>query len=140
MECSCPDRVVSCKHFAAVIYVVSKEIDANPFLVLKLHGLDLAEELKTSEIEISQHVEDEIPMVEEMLINEVFEKEEEPGCSFTDLPDFSQIPSGKDTLISLLTPNPLLFHRDFRSVLQSVYNSISKTKCDPEPEILTAWL
>jgi len=61
--------------------VVSKEIDANPFLVLKLHGLDLAEELKTSEIEISQHVEEEIPMVEEMLINEVFEKEEEPGCS-----------------------------------------------------------
>ena len=43
MDCSCPDWAVPCKHLAAVIYVISREIDANPFLVLKLHGLDLLE-------------------------------------------------------------------------------------------------
>lgn len=36
MECSCPDWAVPCKHLAAVIYMVSREIDNNPFLILKL--------------------------------------------------------------------------------------------------------
>ena len=33
LRCSCPDWAVSCKHIAAVIYLVSREIDGNPFLV-----------------------------------------------------------------------------------------------------------
>lgn len=36
MDCSCPDYAVPCKHLAAVIYMVSREIDNNPFLILKL--------------------------------------------------------------------------------------------------------
>ena len=34
MNCSCPDWAVPCKHIAAVIYMISKEIDNDPFLVL----------------------------------------------------------------------------------------------------------
>ncbi len=34
MECSCPDYAVPCKHIAAVMYVLSKEIDSNPFILL----------------------------------------------------------------------------------------------------------
>ncbi len=51
----CPDRAVPCKHLAAVIYVLSREIDANPFLVLQLHGLDLVEELKDEQTGIKDH-------------------------------------------------------------------------------------
>ena len=31
MKCSCPDWAVPCKHLAAVIYLISNEIDKNPF-------------------------------------------------------------------------------------------------------------
>lgn len=47
MNCSCPDWAVPCKHLAAVIYMMSREIDNNPFLVFALHGVDLMAELKS---------------------------------------------------------------------------------------------
>jgi uncharacterized Zn finger protein len=46
MHCSCPDWAVPCKHLAAVIYLVSREIDGNPFMVFALKGVDLPNELK----------------------------------------------------------------------------------------------
>lgn len=46
MNCSCPDWAVPCKHLAAVVYVMSREIDNNPFLVFQMHGVDLIDELK----------------------------------------------------------------------------------------------
>ncbi len=41
MQCSCPDWAVPCKHLASVIYMISGEIDRNPFLIFQLHGLDI---------------------------------------------------------------------------------------------------
>ena len=52
MHCSCPDWAVPCKHLAAVIYMVGQEIDNNPFLIFKLHGVDILEELKKRNISI----------------------------------------------------------------------------------------
>ncbi len=50
MSCSCPDSAVPCKHIAAVIYKVSELIDANPFLIFELVGIDLNAELKSRNI------------------------------------------------------------------------------------------
>ena len=41
MACSCPDGATPCKHIAAVIYLISREIDADPFQVFALRGIDL---------------------------------------------------------------------------------------------------
>lgn len=46
MLCNCPDWAVPCKHIAAVIYMLSREIDNNPFLVFEMHNLDLLKELR----------------------------------------------------------------------------------------------
>ncbi|KUK57413.1 MAG: SNF2-related protein, partial [Bacteroidetes bacterium 38_7] len=46
MQCSCPDWAVPCKHLAAVIYMISREIDNNPFLVFEMHRVNLIGELK----------------------------------------------------------------------------------------------
>ncbi len=50
MHCSCPDWAVPCKHIAAVIYKLSELIDANPFLIFELVGIDLTAELKKRNI------------------------------------------------------------------------------------------
>jgi uncharacterized Zn finger protein len=39
-ECSCPDWSNPCKHIAAVYYLLGEEFDRDPFLILKLRGLD----------------------------------------------------------------------------------------------------
>ena len=46
MHCSCPDWAVPCKHLAAVIYLLSQQIDADPFLEFSLRGIDLPALLK----------------------------------------------------------------------------------------------
>jgi uncharacterized Zn finger protein len=43
MECDCPDRVVPCKHLAAVCYVLAEQFDDDPFRVLTWRGRDREE-------------------------------------------------------------------------------------------------
>lgn len=40
-DCSCPDSANPCKHIAATLYIVSKEIDHDPRLLFQLAGFDL---------------------------------------------------------------------------------------------------
>lgn len=67
MQCSCPDWAVPCKHLAAVIYMVSREIDNDPFLVFKIHHIDLIEELKKRGIFIAEQKRYEIPTMASLL-------------------------------------------------------------------------
>ena len=123
MDCSCPDWAVPCKHLAAVIYVISREIDANPFQVLQLHGLDLMEELK-NEVGIVSHKEELIPAVEEMLAEEAPDADIRPDFKGR-LPDFSKIPVNGSTLLSLIPSKPMFYHKDFREILQTGYKNLS---------------
>lgn len=51
-SCSCPDSARICKHIAAVFYCMADHIDADPFLIFKLHGLDLQSELKNRGVDL----------------------------------------------------------------------------------------
>ena len=42
-DCSCPDWSNPCKHIAAVYYLLGEEFDRDPFLILKLRGMERAE-------------------------------------------------------------------------------------------------
>jgi len=42
-ECSCPDWSNPCKHIAAVYYLLGEEFDRDPFLILKLRGMNREE-------------------------------------------------------------------------------------------------
>ena len=37
-ECSCPDKAIPCKHIASVILYISKVLDYDPFILLKIRG------------------------------------------------------------------------------------------------------
>lgn len=51
-RCTCSDNPHICKHIAAVFYCLSEHIDADPFLIFKLHGLDLRRELQNRGIDL----------------------------------------------------------------------------------------
>jgi len=61
MQCSCPDWAVPCKHLAAVIYMISREIDNNPFLVFDMHRVNLIGELKKRGIFVEEQKKNGIP-------------------------------------------------------------------------------
>ncbi|MEI6683319.1 MAG: SNF2-related protein [Bacteroidota bacterium] len=125
MNCSCPDWAIPCKHLAAVIYVISHEIDLNPFLVLQLHGLDLLQELKHTGSGLENHKEELIPAIEAMVVEKIPQAGAQSDFSEAGLPDFSKIPVNGSTLLSLLPAKPLFHNRDFREILQSAYKSLA---------------
>ncbi|MBW9157737.1 SWIM zinc finger family protein [Clostridium sp. FP2] len=49
-HCSCPDAANPCKHIAAVHYLLGLEFDKDPFVILKLRGMDKEEFLKALRI------------------------------------------------------------------------------------------
>jgi SNF2 family DNA or RNA helicase/uncharacterized Zn finger protein len=129
MNCSCPDWAVPCKHLAAVVYIVSREIDKNPFFVFALHGLDLLGELGRRGVKIEKQAKILIPKPADLLIAEPIKTEKE----FTLEPetysalDFATIEYLPEQLPRLLPPKPLFFERgDFREIYIKVLKSTAK--------------
>ena len=113
-ECDCPDYAYICKHIAGVIYMISHEVDKDPFQVFKLQGCDL---LKLLEYKSTSN---NIKNISELFIydneNETIEKEI----------DFSRIKDLKENIFFLLNDNPLFFEKNFKTVLNSIYVSMER--------------
>ncbi|MEH0158656.1 DEAD/DEAH box helicase [Limibacter armeniacum] len=133
MHCSCPDRVVPCKHLAAVIYVLANEIDRNPFLIFELNGLDLPMELEKKGISIQQQTLGAIPKLEDLTLSTPYEATStREGLEQL---DFSHIPDLYEQIFGLISENPLFCAKDFKAVLQKGYkNAIRKAGAPPEEE------
>ena len=125
MSCSCPDWAVPCKHIAAVIYIIANEIDKNPFIVFKLHGLDIFKEIEKKGFASNKN-ETGIPLTQSYL-NEKLQKTKINGKSdaFKAI-DFSSIPDLKENILSLLDEDALFYSKVFKPVLKKAYNATSK--------------
>lgn len=106
MQCSCPDWAVPCKHLAAVIYMVSREIDNNPFLVFEIHRVNLLDELKKRGIFIADQKKTEIPLLANLLKSKKVGKEEFDEERVYDRVDFSQLHNIAEALVQLLPDSP----------------------------------
>ncbi|MDR0572857.1 MAG: DEAD/DEAH box helicase [Tannerella sp.] len=104
MQCSCPDWAVPCKHLASVIYMISREIDNNPFLVFSIHNVDLIEELKKRGIFIADPKKNEIPILENILkpAKTPLKTPLQQPCTI----DFSQLQNILQALVQLLPDAP----------------------------------
>lgn len=111
MICSCPDWAVPCKHIAAVIYMVGQEIDNNPFLVFKLHGVDIIGELAKRGIAIDAGKMSAVPDEREAFglvpLLDKTDKKDSPQC----LPhfDFSKIANLGEAILRLLPASPAFY-------------------------------
>ncbi len=106
MQCSCPDWAVPCKHLAAVIYMVSREIDNNPFLVFEIHKVNLLEELKKRGIFIADQKKTEIPLLSNLLnVSKIIDADFDIEKVYTRI-DFSQIQNLSEALVQILPDSP----------------------------------
>ena len=103
MLCSCPDWAVSCKHLAAVVYMFSREIDNNPFIVFEMHGVDLFAELKARGIDAEElRRQVEVPGVGDVV---EFVEHARADCKFGRV-DFSCLPDRSESILALLADRP----------------------------------
>lgn len=106
MQCSCPDWAVPCKHLASVIYMISREIDNNPFLVFEIHNVNLLDELKKRGIVIEDQKKTEIPSLSNILKvskKKIPEYDEEKAYERV---DFSKLNNLSESLVMLLPDEP----------------------------------
>jgi uncharacterized Zn finger protein/ERCC4-related helicase len=117
MQCSCPDWAVPCKHLASVIYMLSREIDNNPFLVFDIHAVNLLDELKKRGIHVADRKETEIPLLQALWKTGKAGTENVPEEAAYNPVDFSQLHSIADALIRLLPDTPPFYpFGNFRDV------------------------
>jgi len=131
MQCSCPDWAVPCKHLAAVIYKVSTEIDNDPFLVFKLHNVDLIAEMNKRGFFVTQ-VHSEIPKLSDLLNHKSNSENStnlfNPETAYQKL-SFAKLISIHEPLAALLSANPVFYpsNADFKEKYLISLNRVVKT-------------
>ncbi|MGL6072041.1 SNF2-related protein [Craterilacuibacter sp.] len=139
MHCSCPDWAVPCKHLAAAIYLLSREIDSNPFLVFSLRGIDLVKGLKARGMDIGQAANAALPDLA-TLLHALAEHESVNTDAVTEsaVLDFSRIPEQGDALLRVLPESPAFFASgDFRAQLHKLLSRAAQAaskQLDTEPK------
>jgi uncharacterized Zn finger protein/superfamily II DNA or RNA helicase len=130
MECSCPDWAVPCKHLAAVVYLLSREIDADPYLVFKLRGIDLQTLLGQHGVAVDAEAERALPtgalaLFEDDPDSALPEPAHDPDA--LERIDFTAVPELCEPLWRLLPAQPV-FHRggDFRELAHKTVARIAR--------------
>ncbi len=128
MRCSCPDWAVPCKHLAAVIYLLSREIDRDPHLVFKLRGVDLPHLLAAHGLQLDAEGAAGMPPPVQSALDE--SNGAEPAASdpaALHSLDFSTLPDLRDTLWRPLPAQPM-FHPggDFRDLAHKALRRIAR--------------
>ncbi|MDP2336181.1 MAG: DEAD/DEAH box helicase [Bacteroidota bacterium] len=127
MQCSCPDWAVPCKHLAAVIYMVSREIDNNPFLVFEIHKVNLIEELKKRGIFIADQKKAEIVQFAGLLKGKAMKLDDFDTEQTYQRIDFSQLQNIAEPLVQLLPDSPPFYHAgNFKEKYAQQFIRISK--------------
>ena len=116
MSCSCPDWAVPCKHLAAVIYMMSREIDNNPFLIFELHGVNFQQEFERRGITVDTKTDLAVPEWRTL-----FQEARKKAKTQTDSPfqrvDCSHLSRLAEPLCQLLSPNPPFYPQgDFQKL------------------------
>ncbi|WP_386086827.1 SNF2-related protein [Wolbachia endosymbiont (group A) of Norellia spinipes] len=116
-RCNCPDWAVPCKHIAAVIYLIAKEIDRNPLLAFNIRNCNLLAFIddfwdgKLGDVQKILTLDDVFKPCDQATSNQVI----------LDNIDLSTIPDLANCVCSILTNNPLFFEKNFCHTLQTAY-------------------
>ncbi|MCL2472103.1 MAG: DEAD/DEAH box helicase [Treponema sp.] len=121
-SCTCPDYGDPCKHMAALYYIIAAEIDADPHVLFRLRGMDLAERFGKAAVHSI-----EPPFTITFTENEKTgpqtngEPAQEPDHASASL-ELEEIPNCTDLIIALLPPSPPFSGRDFAVVMAEFYH------------------
>ncbi|MBD3194881.1 MAG: hypothetical protein GF317_07495 [Candidatus Lokiarchaeota archaeon] len=145
-SCSCPDKAIPCKHIAATILYISRVVDYEPLILLKLRGKTKKEILAALNIGGTLTFSDEADLKEERNMKEIEEKYsfEVPKISIKDLNNKSREDNSINdvdfqfrkpskmiqTLENLGLPPNLENPKAFSIVFEKIYRRIMKQAYD----------
>ncbi|MFA8451650.1 MAG: SNF2-related protein [Bacteroidales bacterium] len=123
MNCSCPDRAVPCKHLASVIYMLSAEIDRDPFLIFQLHGLDILKELTKTGMILNKEMS--VTSFEHLFLDQASDLEEQQHLNTSNF-DLSKVTPQANNLLSLLDTKAVFYDKSLPTLLRKNYKAASR--------------
>jgi len=115
-SCSCPDWGDPCKHMASVYYILTAEIDKNPFTIFEIRGIDLLGHFKISEETLAI----ELPIS----LNWNDQPHPEPSA---DTPfEMVRLKPSSGFILSMLSDNPPFGEVNYRVAFEEFYKSATK--------------
>ncbi|XP_019629685.1 PREDICTED: uncharacterized protein LOC109473944 [Branchiostoma belcheri] len=121
-RCKCPDEANPCKHMAAVYYLITSEIDKNPFTLFNLRGVDLMGyfNISPSDTDPGYPLPLNRPSSMQSTETEVNENHILP-CPLLKIPPMS------DFILSCLKSNPpFSLELDYKCVMEEFYSYAAK--------------
>ncbi|MDR3020852.1 MAG: DEAD/DEAH box helicase family protein, partial [Treponema sp.] len=124
-SCTCPDYGDPCKHMAALYYIIAREIDADPHVLFRLRGMDLASRFGKAAVHRIT-----APFAISYDSKPSSRKKTSAKGSPTSLSPIAQssriqleeIPHCGELISSLLSPQPPFCDRDFAIVMAEFYH------------------
>ena len=121
--CSCPDWAVPCKHLAAVFYVMAGAIDADPFELFRMRGLDLREALTPPEEDATDAVPELTDLLQPVAGTPIFNWDEALATSI----DFGHFADQGWEAVRRLPEQPAFdAGGDFQAFLNKVYTQSAR--------------
>jgi len=116
MSCNCFDfyGTYACKHITALYYMLTNEIDKNPFILFKLRGLDLIKHY---------NIKDDLKIPHPLELN--FINNSDIKISNDDI-QILKLENYSDFILSMLSPFPPFAHIDYKEVLTEFYKKSTK--------------
>ncbi len=141
-SCSCPDWSNPCKHIAAVAYLLASEFDRDPFLILKLRGLDREElllRLRTIHGDNDSLISSPDQTLEDAQRLSLISIFEDSRQSRPDIKNFWMMPDFPENLEATSSPPPVSAsvikrlgcpplwrsEQDFQEVMDDIYQAFS---------------
>jgi len=112
--CTCPDDGDPCKHMAALYYIVAREIDADPHVLFKLRGMDLATRFGKAV------VHQVMPPFAVTFNAKKKSAQAQTGANLKP-PELETIPHCGQLISALLPPSPPFSDKDFALVMADFY-------------------
>jgi superfamily II DNA or RNA helicase len=112
-SCNCPDYGDPCKHMAALYYIIAREVDADPGVLFRLRGMDLAARFGSS-VALSLPAPFTVTAAGQL------------ASGRPEPPALGEIPHCAELISSLLPPNPPFSGRDFAVTLSGFYHRAAR--------------
>jgi uncharacterized Zn finger protein/superfamily II DNA or RNA helicase len=115
--CNCPDDGDPCKHMAALYYIIAREIDADPHVLFRLRGMDLAARFGNTAVH---------QITPPFAITFAAQEKSAPGLTAGKAPELEEIPHCGELIGSLLPPAPPFCEKNFTMVMAEFYHHCAR--------------
>jgi len=116
-SCNCPDNGDPCKHMAALYYIIAREIDADPHVLFRLRGMDLAARFGNAAVH---------QITPPFAVTFAVQEKSAPSQTASEAPELEEIPHCGELISSLLPSAPPFCEKDFAMVMAEFFHHCAR--------------